>query len=82
MFLIDDVLLFPLKGSLWLFNEIYNAAQEELRGQSDRIMVQLRELYTALERGQIGEAEFEAMETALLDRLEELEDQDRYNEAH
>lgn len=78
MFLVDDLLLFPLKGPLWIFNEIRQAAQEELRGQSDAIIAQLRQLYSAIERGEIAEEEFEAMETELLDRLEELEDQGYY----
>lgn len=82
MFLVDDVLLFPLKGSLWLFNEIRKAAEEEIRGQSEEIMAQLRQLYTALEHGEIAETEFEAREAELLDKLEELEDEERSMTAH
>lgn len=82
MFLVDDVLLFPLKGSLWLFNEICKAAEEEIRGQSEEIMAQLRQIYTALEHGEIAEAEFEAREAELLDRLEGLEDKGRSITAH
>lgn len=74
MFLVDDVLLFPLSGSLWIFNEIYQAAQKELLGQADAVMAQLQQLYTLLERNEITEQEFEARETELLDRLEELEE--------
>jgi hypothetical protein len=82
MFLVDDVLMFPLKGSLWLFNEICKAAEEEIRGQSDEIMSQLRQLYTALEQGEIAEPDFEAREAELLDRLEELENEGLSRIAH
>ena len=37
MFLIDDVLLSPVKGILWVFREIHDAAQEDQAGESDRI---------------------------------------------
>ena len=34
MFLIDDVLLSPIKGILWVFREIHDAAQEEQAGEA------------------------------------------------
>ena len=73
MFLIDDLLLSPMKGILWVFREIHNAAQEDQAGESDRITAQLSELYMKLETGQITEAEFDAQEKVLLDRLDRLQ---------
>ena len=73
MFLIDDILLAPAKGVLWVFREINDAAQQELAGESETITAALSELYMRLETGQITETEFDAQETALLDRLDRLQ---------
>ena len=58
MFLVDDILLAPAKGLLWVFREIYDAAQQELAGESEAITASLSELYMRLETEQITEAEF------------------------
>ena len=60
MFLLDDLLLSPVKGVIWIFREIHDAAQQELAGESEAITVALSELYMKLETGQISEAEFDA----------------------
>ena len=73
MFLIDDVLLAPMKGILWVFQEIHDAAQEDQAGESDRITAQLSELYMKLETGQITEEQFDAQEKVLLDRLDRIQ---------
>ena len=73
MFLVDDILLSPMKGVLWVFREIHDAAQQELAGESEAITAALSELYMRLETGQITETEFDAQETALLDRLDRLQ---------
>jgi len=73
MFLVDDLLLAPVKGVLWVFREIHDAAQQELAGESESITAALSELYMKLETGQITEAEFEAQEKKLLDRLDQLQ---------
>src|SRR5665648_479272 len=72
MFLIDNILLAPAKGVLWVFQEIHDAAQQELAGESEAITASLSELYMRLETEQITEAEFDAQETTLLDRLDRL----------
>ena len=73
MFLIDDLLLSPVKGVLWVFREIHDAAQQELAGESEAITAALSELYMKLETGQITETEFDAQEKVLLDRLDRLQ---------
>ncbi len=73
MFLIDDLLLSPAKGILWVFKEIHDAAEQELAGESEAITAALSELYMKLETGQITEAEFDAQEKGLLDRLDRLQ---------
>lgn len=76
MFLVDDLLLSPVKGILWVFREIHDAAQQELAGESEAITAALSELYMRLETGQISEAEFEAQEKVLLDRLDRLQEKE------
>jgi hypothetical protein len=77
MFLIDDILLSPAKGLLWVFREIHDAAQQELAGESEAITASLSELYMRLETEQITEAEFDAQEKVLLDRLDRLQAQEK-----
>ena len=77
MFLIDDILLSPAKGVLWVFQEIHDAAQQELAGESETITAALSELYMRLETEQITEAEFDAQETTLLDRLDRLQAEEK-----
>ncbi len=73
MLLVDDILLFPVHSILWVFREIGKIAQDELAGEAKSITEQLRILYMQLETGRISEAEFEAGEKVLLDRLEAIE---------
>lgn len=76
MFLIDDLLLSPIKGILWVFREIHDAAQQERAGEEKSITAALSELYMKLETGQITEAEFDAQEKVLLDRLDRLQEEE------
>jgi hypothetical protein len=70
MLLIDDLLLAPFSGLLWVSQKILEAAQEEMDGEADAITEELRQLYLSLESGTISEAEFDAQERRLLDRLD------------
>ncbi len=76
MLLVDDLLLAPIHGLLWIFGKIHDAAQEEIAGEADAITEELRELYMMLETGRITEAEFDARERTLLDRLEAIQDRE------
>lgn len=76
MLLVDDLLLAPIHGLLWIFGKIHEAAQEEIAGEADAITEELRELYMMLETGRITEAEFDARERTLLDRLEAIQDRE------
>jgi hypothetical protein len=73
MLLIDDILLSPYKGLLWVFEEIHKTAVDELEGEAERIRNELTDLYMMLETEQIDDDEFDRRETALLDRLDQLE---------
>lgn len=76
MLLVDDLLLAPIHGLLWIFGKIHEAAQEEIAGEADAITEELRELYMRLETGRITEAEFDARERTLLDRLEAIRERE------
>jgi hypothetical protein len=70
---VDDILLFPVHSIMWVFREISEIAQKELDGEATSITEQLRVLYMQLETGRITEAEFDAAEKHLLDRLDAIE---------
>jgi hypothetical protein len=74
MLLVDDIVLFPVNSVLWVFDEIYQAAEEALEGEADAITGQLQQLYRMLESGGISEAEFDIREGELLDRLEAIQE--------
>ena len=73
MFLVDDILLMPFRSILWIFEEITNAATQELGNEAAVITSQLSELYMMLETGAITEKEFGVQEESLLNRLDKLE---------
>ena len=75
MFLVDDILFFPVRSILWIFKEIHHAVEEEQANEADAITAKLSELYMMLETGQMTEEEFEAAEKALLDRLDAIKEQ-------
>jgi hypothetical protein len=73
VFVVDDILLFPVRGALFVFREIHNAARQEFASRGDAIRAELTDLYMMLETGRITEEEFDASERKLLDRLDEME---------
>lgn len=72
MFLVDDVLLFPLRGAMFVFQEIQKSAEAE-KHDSRPIVQQLQDLYMRLETGKISEEEFDKREAVLLELLEQTE---------
>ena len=76
MFIIDDILFSPVRGIIWIFRAMHNAVQEELENESESITNELSELYMMLETGKISETEFDDREKELLDRLDEIQDQE------
>jgi hypothetical protein len=76
MFLIDDIILAPVRGLFWVFKEIRDAAEEEQANEAEDITAKLSELYMILETGQMTEAEFDAEEKALLDRLDAIKERE------
>ena len=75
MLIIDDILLSPVRGILWIFREMHNAARKEIENEAESITAELSELYMMLETGKITESEFDTREKELLDRLDEIQEQ-------
>ena len=70
MLIIDDILLSPVKGFMWIMRELHNAVEQELEDESARLTTSLSDLYMMLETGMISEEEFAAQEKEILDRLD------------
>jgi hypothetical protein len=72
MFLLDDILLSPVRGLAAVCRKVQEAAQQDLENQEKTAMSALGELHRRLEMGQIDENEFDSEEARLLARLETL----------
>ncbi|HCF56770.1 MAG TPA: gas vesicle protein GvpG [Myxococcales bacterium] len=72
MLIIDDLIAAPFKGVWWVFKKIHQATMDELESRQRQTRSELSELYMQLETGRITEAEFDAREKELLDRLDEI----------
>jgi hypothetical protein len=69
MFLIDGILLAPLKGVVWLGEKLSGIAEKEL-SDTGRIKEELMALQLRFELDQIDEQEYNEREKELLDRLD------------
>ena len=69
-FIIDDLLLAPLRMLIAIAEKIGDMAEEELYGE-EKIKQQLLELQMKLELEEITEEEYMKAEAALMERLEE-----------
>jgi len=72
MFLLDDILLSPMKGLAAVCRKVEEAARQDLENQEKGTMSALGELHRRLETGEIDEKEFELEETRLLETIEQL----------
>ena len=71
-FLIDDILLAPIKGIIWIAEKVRDMALEELEDTPEKLQRELLDLQMALESEQIAEAEYQKKEKDILKRLESL----------
>ena len=76
MFLLDDILLSPARGLMFVLREIKKAADAERAADKRNIMGELTALHRALDEGGLSEAEFDAREALLLERLDGFGDGD------
>lgn len=72
MFLLDDILLAPIKGVKWVGEKLLEVADRELY-DPDRIREELMSLQAKLDMEEISEEEYNARETELLERLTEIQ---------
>ena len=70
MFLLDDILLAPIKGLAVICRKVHEAAKKDLEQQERDILAALGELHQLMDAGQIGDEDFNGRESHLLDRLE------------
>ena len=70
MFLLDDILLSPIKGLAAVCRKVEEAARQELEDQEKGAISALGELHRRLEMGQIDEKDFDLEETRLLEQIE------------
>ncbi|MFI9389799.1 gas vesicle protein GvpG [Streptomyces bauhiniae] len=81
MGLITGIVTFPLapvRGSLWVIDQVLTAAEEEYY-DPEPVRRELAELERALTSGQISDEEYDRREDELLDRLDEIDAHRRAN---
>jgi len=71
MFLIDSILLAPVKGVVWLGEKLNEVAEKELNDDG-LIKQELMELQLRFELDEISEREYDEKEQELLDRLDAI----------
>ena len=71
MFLIDDILLAPLNGIIWLGKKINEVAEREFSDEG-LIKEKLMQLQLRFELDQISEKEYNKQEAELLARLDAI----------
>jgi len=71
VFLLDSILLAPLKGVVWLGGKINDVAEQELNDVG-RIKEDLTALQARFEMDEITEQQYAEQECSLLDRLDRL----------
>ncbi len=74
MFLVDDLLLSPVKGLMAIGRRVRQAARQEFEQQQRTIVTNLSELHHLAETNQIGQNDFDVRETDLLERLEKIQE--------
>lgn len=70
-FLLDDILLLPVSGLVWVADKLKDSAEAEFLDES-RVQESLLALQIRLEMDEISESEYMEQETELLERLEDI----------
>jgi hypothetical protein len=71
MFLIDSILLAPLRGVIWIGQKLSDMAQKELCDEG-HIKEELMRLQLQFELDEISQQEYDQKEKELLDRLDAI----------
>ncbi len=72
MFLIDDILLSPMKAIMSIGRQVQEAAEKDMEDQEKAILANLTELHQMFESKSISDEQFDERENSLLDRLEAI----------
>lgn len=72
MFFLDDVMMSPFKGFMFIAREVAKAVEQQAEQDRADLMSQLSLLHAKLENGEINEDEFDEQEAEILDRLEQF----------
>jgi len=75
MFLLDDILLAPVKGVKWISEKLRDVADKELF-DPDKIHEELMTLQAKLDMGEMTEEEYGLREKDLLERLSALREKE------
>ena len=70
-FIIDDILLSPIRLTVWVAEKLKDAAYQEITDDS-RVHEDLLHLQMRYEMGEIDDDAYEAEETRLMAKLEEI----------
>lgn len=70
-FIIDDILLSPLRFTVWIAEKLKENAYNEMTDES-KVHEELLQLQMRHEIGEISEEEYEKKETRLMERLEAI----------
>ncbi len=73
MFFLDDIVMSPFKGFLFIAKEVAKAVDQAREDDRAGAMKELSMLHQRLEAGEITEDEFDQRESELLDLLESEE---------
>lgn len=73
MFLIDDLLVLPLKGFVYIVEKLRDLAEDELYDE-DKVKGEILELQMRYEMGEIGDKEYGEAEAKLIQRLEQIQE--------
>jgi len=76
-FLIDDILLAPIKGIVWVAEKVRDMALEELEDTPEKLQRELLDAQMALETEDITEAEYQKKEKDILERMEALKKEEK-----
>lgn len=76
MFLLDDILLAPIKGVKWIGEKLRYVADKELF-DPDKISEELMTLQAKLDMGEMTEEEYGIREKDLLERLSALREKEK-----
>jgi hypothetical protein len=76
LIVLDDIVTAPGKGIMWIFRSVHRAVKDEMANERKNLKAHLSELYQQLERGELTEEEFDEKEGPILDRLDELKEEE------